>query len=288
MGDGARFSLTELDTDQHLASFASEVREGLTATPKRIPCRFFYDDIGSELFEKICELPEYYLTRAEREILEARSREIAELFTEPIALVELGSGSSTKTRLLIDSLLGCHGALSYVPVDISAGILESTSRELLAEYDRLEIRAIAGEYHEGVHHMRGDSTRPKLVIWLGSTIGNLDRDEAERFIVDLAEDLYGGDRLLLGIDLRKERHILEAAYDDAAGITARFNHNLLERINRDLGGRFDPTTFQFRAVYDEQSGAVDSSLTSRCDQRVRIEALDVEIAFAAGESIRTR
>ena len=150
----ARFSLIELDTDQQLESFASEARAGFTATPKRIPCRFFYDEVGSQIFEEICELPEYYLTRAESEILRDRAEDVARHFSLPISLVELGSGSSTKTRLLIEALLREHGSLSYIPIDISPSVLEASALQLLDDYKRLEIRAIAGEYQDGLHRVR--------------------------------------------------------------------------------------------------------------------------------------
>ena len=207
----ARFSLIELDATTQRASLASEVRAGLTATHKRILCRFFYDERGSLIFEEICELPEYYLTRAESEILRHRADAIARCFAEPIALVELGSGSSTKTRLLIEALLDQHGGLSYLPVDISTSMLEASALELLDDYKRLEIRAIAAEYQDGLRRVRADTPEAKLIIWLGSSIGNLDRPGAARFLSGLRSNLNPGDRLLLGIDLRKNRETLESA-----------------------------------------------------------------------------
>jgi dimethylhistidine N-methyltransferase len=283
----ARFSLVELDTDQHLESLASEARAGLTATPKRIPCRFFYDEVGSQIFEEICELPEYYLTRAESEILRDRAEDVARRFPLPISLVELGSGSSTKTRLLIEALLREHGSLSYIPVDISPSVLEASALQLLDDYKRLEIRAIAGEYQDGLRRIRCDTQRPKLILWLGSSIGNLDRPSAEKFVSNLRGGMNLEDRLLLGIDLRKDRDVLESAYDDSSGVTARFNQNLLARINRELGGQFDPETFDFQATYDEVGGKVVSHLRSRRDQTVRIEDLGLDVEFAAGETIHT-
>jgi dimethylhistidine N-methyltransferase len=282
-----RFSLVELNTDQHLESFASEVRAGLTAKPKRIPCRFFYDEAGSQIFEEICELPEYYLTRAESEILQDRGHDVAKRFSLPISLVELGSGSSTKTRLLIEALLGKHGSLSYVPIDISPSALEASAPQLLDDYRQLEIRAIAGEYQDGLRRIQHERQRRKLILWLGSSIGNFDRPDAEKFVSNLRFGMNLEDRLLLGIDLRKDREALESAYDDSSGVTARFNRNLLERINRELGGQFDPEAFDFQAVYDEIEGNVISRLRSRQDQIVRIEDLDLDVAFAEGEAIHT-
>ncbi len=283
----ARYSLIELDTEQHLASLATEVRSGLSSTPKRIPCRFFYDDAGSKLFEKICELPDYYLTRAEREILQHRAEEIASRFSEPIALVELGSGSSTKTRLLIDALLQCHSALFYTPVDISASILEESALELLGDYEGLEIRAIAGEYQEGLRRLQLETERPKLLIWLGSSIGNLDRAAAGRFMSVLRRSMQAADRLLVGIDLRKDTEVLERAYDDSDGVTALFNKNLLVRINRELGADFDVEAFDFRATYDELRGTVESHLVSRQDQIVTIKELDLRVSVRVDETIHT-
>jgi dimethylhistidine N-methyltransferase len=283
----ARFSLVELDTDQHLESLASEARAGLSAIPKRIPCRFFYDEVGSQIFEEICELPEYYLTRAETEILRDCAEDVARHFSLPISLVELGSGSSTKTRLLIEALLHEHGSLSYIPVDISPAVLEATALQLLDDYKRLEIRAIAGEYQDGLRLIKRDAQRPKLILWLGSSIGNLDRPSAESFVSNLRGGMNLEDRLLLGIDLRKDRDVLESAYDDASGVTARFNRNLLGRINRELGGDFDLETFGFEAKYDEIAGNVASRLLSRRDQTVRIKDLDLDVKFAAGETIHT-
>ncbi|MCH8891101.1 MAG: L-histidine N(alpha)-methyltransferase, partial [Myxococcales bacterium] len=200
---------------------------------------------------------------------------------------ELGSGSSTKTRLLIEALLREHGALSYVPVDISPSALEASALQLLDDYKRLEVRAIAGEYQDGLRRIRRDTQRPKLILWLGSSIGNLDRQSTERFVSNLRGGMNLQDRLLLGIDLRKDREVLESAYDDSSGVTARFNRNLLERINRELGGQFDSETFDFQATYDEVGGSVVSHLRSRRDQTVRIEDLDLDVEFAASETIHT-
>jgi len=282
-----RFSLFELNTDRHLESLASEVRAGLTATPKRIPCRFFYDEAGSQIFEEICELPEYYLTRAESEILQDRAQDVAQRFSLPISLVELGSGSSTKTRILIEALLREYDSLSYIPIDISPSALEASAPQLLDDYKHLEIRAIAGEYQDGLRWIRSETQRPKLILWLGSSIGNLDRPGAESFVSNLRTGMNLEDRLLLGIDLRKDREALESAYDDSSGVTARFNRNLLMRINRELGGHFDPEAFDFQATYDEVAGNVVSQLRSRRDQTVRIANLDLDVAFEAGEMIHT-
>ncbi len=268
-------------------SFAEEVRAGLTANPKSLPCRFFYDPEGSRLFEVICELPEYYLTRAETEIIEDRSEEVVGKFPRGATLIELGSGSSAKTRRLIAELLQRDGRLLYIPVDISRSMLEESARTLLDEFAGLEILAVAGEYQEATGHLRRDFGLPKLILWLGSNIGNLDRPEAVEFLHCLRGLMTAEDRLLVGIDLRKGRRVLEAAYDDAQGITAQFNRNILARINRELGGEFDRNQFHHRARYDEEAGRVDMRLESATAQTVRITALELAVPLAAGETIHT-
>jgi len=266
-------------------SFAAAVAAGLARRPKAIPCRFLYDEAGSKLFEEICELPEYYLTRAEREILLERADRIAARFDGPITLAELGSGSSAKTRVLIEACLRRHGRLRYLPVDISRSMLEASSLALLERYPMLEVRAIASELATALQHLGRESSRPKLVLWLGSSVGNLGRDEAAAFLARVREAMAPGDALLIGIDLRKPRDILERAYDDAAGVTARFTLNLLQRMNRELDARFDLRHFAHRALYHEDQGRVEIEIVSRRAQRVAIEALDLEIDLARGEAI---
>ncbi len=279
-----RYSLIEGEPAEE-ASFGAEVDRGLTATEKHIPCRFLYDERGSKLFEEVCETPEYYVTGVEREILEARSDEISDRYPERITLAELGSGNSAKTRLLIEAFLRRHGGLRYLPVDISRSMLEQSSLELLERYRTLEIRAIASEYEAGLHHVRTETDRSKLIAWLGSNVGNLDRAEAEAFVGGIRAAMASDDRLLIGIDLRKDRQVLEQAYDDPAGVTARFSLNLLERINRELGGRFDADAFRHRAEYHEAEGRVEIALESRCTQTVAIDDIGLEVEFAEGESI---
>ncbi len=282
-----RFTLIDAAAENQVASFAAEVRAGLAASPKRLPCRFFYDREGSLLFEAICELPEYYLTRAEEEILREHVAELAAQFPEGVALLELGSGSAAKTRILLEEFLRRQKTLRYVPVDIARSILEESSRALLRDYPGLEIRAIVGEYEAALSHLNADAGRRKLILWLGSNIGNMDREEAAHFLRRLREQMTGEDRLLVAVDLRKDRRVLEAAYDDAQGVTARFNRNILARINRELGGCFDLSRFEHRAVYDEEAGRVEMYLVSTAAQRVRIAALNWEAGFAAGEAIHT-
>jgi L-histidine N-alpha-methyltransferase len=268
-------------------AFAEDVRRGLSARPMWLSCRHFYDDEGSRLFEEICSLPEYYLTRAEREILEDHADEIAA--RQPIVgtLVELGSGSAVKTRILIGALLERARSLRYVPIDVSRSALEYSTRALQDAYPRLELRCVAGEYAEGLALMPSLAGRPLLLLWLGSNVGNLHREEAREFLASVRERLEPPDRLLIGIDLRKDADVLEKAYDDASGVTARFNRNLLERVNRELGGNFETAAFDHQARYDAAAGRVEMRLVSRAAQKVRIEALDLEVRFRAGDSIHT-
>lgn len=282
-----RYALIEESETEHRDSFATAVQEGLRGHPKSLPCRFLYDAVGSEVFEEICELPEYYLTRAEHEILERHADAIARACPSPLALAELGSGSSTKTRLLIEALLRHQGRLRYVPVDISKSMLDESARALLADYEGLEILGIASEYGKGLRHVAKETGTPKLIAWLGSNIGNFPRSEARHFVSGIRDAMVAGDRLLLGIDLRKDAPTLEQAYDDPAGVTARFNKNLLARINRELGGHFDLDHWSHRAVVRESGGRVELGLVSERACAVRVDALDESFRFDAGEFVHT-
>jgi len=279
----SRYTLIENAAEEE--SFAAAVAAGLARRPRSIPCRFLYDEEGSKLFEEICELPEYYLTRAEREILVARADRVAARFDAPVAMVELGSGSSAKTRVLIEACLRRHGRLRYLPVDISRGMLEASSLALLERYPALEVRAIASELEAALPHVGREASGPKLVLWLGSSVGNLARDEAARFLARVREQMAPGDAFLVGIDLRKAKEVLERAYDDAAGVTARFTLNLLQRLNRELDARFDVRRFAHRATWREEEGRVEIEIVSLREQRVAIESLDLEIELAHGEAI---
>ncbi len=276
-----------LATSDPLAEFSRDVAAGLTASPKRLDCRYFYDAEGSALFDAICELPEYYLTRAETAILRAHAGDIAAGFPADLTLVELGSGSAVKTRLLLDAFLRSRSHLRYVPIDICRPVLEASAAKLLREYPNLEITAVAAEYHQGLQQLQTETERPKLILWLGSNIGNFDRPDAARFLSQVRAAMTAADRLLIGVDLRKDKAILEAAYDDAAGVTAAFNRNLLARINRELDGDCDLDAFQHRAVYEEAEGRVEMYLVSTRAQKVRIGRLGLEIAFASGERVHT-
>ncbi|MGZ3441188.1 MAG: L-histidine N(alpha)-methyltransferase, partial [Polyangia bacterium] len=279
--------LTLVEADAALPSdFAADVRTGLTAPRKRLSCRYFYDAAGSALFEEICALPEYYLTRAEQEILDAHANEIFAGCPADAALVELGSGSATKTRTLIEAALEQKSPLRYVPIDISRSMLEESSRALLDAYPAVEIVAIAAEYRAGLRWLKR-MRDPKLVLWLGSNVGNFSRSDASRFLRGVRATMSPSDRLVMGVDLRKSRAVLEAAYDDAAGVTARFNLNLLQRINRELGGRFDVDAFAHRARWNERQGRIEIQIVSKLAQTVRIDGLRLSVAFKKGEAIYT-
>jgi L-histidine N-alpha-methyltransferase len=286
-GDEPRLLLRSPRIEDSLSAFRFDVKEGLSAARKWLPCRYLYDARGSELFEKICGLEEYYLSRAEAEILEARADEIVSLSPRGASLLELGSGSSRKTRLLIEGFLRSQGSLRYLPVDIARSMLEESCLRLMADYPALTIEALAGDYQDGMRLLRAESRRPKLILWLGSTLGNLHRPDAAALLEGLACRSSPEDRFLVGIDLRKDRRTLELAYDDHQGVTARFNLNLLQRINRELGGRFEPATFHHCAFYHQEEGRVEMHLVSDRSQRVAIEALGFEAYFATGEPIHT-
>lgn len=279
--------LTMVEADAALPSdFAADVRAGLVAPKKRLSCRYFYDAEGSALFEEICALPEYYLTRAEQQILDARAGEIVAAAAPDATLVELGSGSAKKTRTVIEAALDARGSVRYVPIDISRSMLIESSRALLEDYATVEITAIAAEYRAGLRWL-ARQREPKLVLWLGSNVGNFARGEAARFLRGVRGAMSAGDRLLMGVDLRKSRALLEAAYDDAAGVTARFNLNLLARINRELGGHFALDGFRHRARWNDRLGRVEIHIESVRAQVVRIDALALDVRFRAGEKIYT-
>jgi L-histidine N-alpha-methyltransferase len=288
-----RFRL-RADAKPPAASFADDVRRGLTATPKVLYPKYFYDALGSRLFEAICELPEYYPTRAEAEIFRDHAGEIAAALDGRegrLRLVELGSGDAQKTRLLIEAVLARQGSLDYLPIDISGTALEQSADRLLLAYPDLRITAVMADYQSALRCLRRE---PKpagvdrtLVLFLGSTIGNLDPAERVDLLCDVRALLAPGDALLLGTDLDKSEEILIPAYDDPLGVTAAFNLNLLVRINRELGGAFDLAAFRHRARYDRERGRIEMHLESLRDQTVPIRALGIEIPFVAGETIHT-
>jgi len=261
-----------------------DVRAGLARPPRSLPCRWLYDEEGSRLFEEICRVPEYYIPAAEREILSRYADDILAAAPPEAAIVELGSGSAEKTRLLFDAALRARPRVRYVPIDISASALASSSARLGADYPGLTIQPVCAEYEEGLQHL---GTGPRLVLWLGSNIGNFDRAAGAAFLRRVGARLAPRDRLLVGIDRRKRRDVLELAYDDPAGVTARFSKNVLRRLNDELGADFDLDAFRHRAVYDPDAGRVSMYLVSERAQRVRIPAVPMEVSLAAGEAIHT-
>jgi dimethylhistidine N-methyltransferase len=239
-----RFTLVDAAPDEDRAALARDVAAGLSAREKSLPCRYFYDEEGSLLFEAICELPEYYPPRAEREILVAHADAIAARAAPDTRVIELGSGNARKTRLLLAALIRRHGAARYAPIDVSRSALDESSRALLRDFPALSIEALVAEYETGLARLRARAAEPKLILWLGSNIGNLHREDAAAFLRRLRALTGPTDRLLVGIDLRKEAAILEPAYDDARGVTARFNRNILTRINAVLDADFPVEQFR--------------------------------------------
>ncbi|MGW2639048.1 L-histidine N(alpha)-methyltransferase [Streptomyces sp. NPDC001348] len=270
-----------LPEDATDAALRADVRHGLTADPKTLPPKWFYDARGSELFERITELPEYYPTRAEREILTGRSGEIAAA-TGAHTLVELGSGSSEKTRYLIDALTDLR---VYVPVDVSESALTQAGRALVEERPELEVHALIADFTAAL--TLPDTPGPRLVAFLGGTLGNLLPAERAAFLAAVRALLEPGDALLLGTDLVKDEEVLVRAYDDAAGVTAEFNRNVLSVVNRELGADFDPGAFEHVALWDAENEWIEMRLRSRAAQTVKIPALDLAVDFAPGEELRT-
>ncbi|MFC7309618.1 L-histidine N(alpha)-methyltransferase [Streptomyces monticola] len=270
-----------LPEDATGAALRTDVREGLTRLPKSLPPKWFYDARGSALFEQITALPEYYPTRAEREILLARSAEIAEA-TQARTLIELGSGTSCKTLHLIDELSSLR---TYVPVDVSETALRQAGQALRARTPGLTVHALIADFTAPLALPATDG--PKLVAFLGSTLGNLLPAERAEFLASVRSLLSPGDALLLGTDLVKDEATLVAAYDDAAGVTAAFNKNVLHVINRELGADFEPESFTHIARWDAEREWMEMRLRAESDATVKIRELDLAVDFAAGEELRT-
>ena len=266
--------------------FAQDVRTGLGKYPKSLPCLYFYDRIGSILFERICRQPEYYCTRAEAEILKTRSRDIAAICNRSSRIVELGSGNSEKTRILLETFIDSDIRATYFPIDISRKVLEESAAVLKEACPPLNVRPIAARYEDGLDMLEPVDGRI-LLLWLGSSIGNYEPESAKSFIARLQGRLSVGDYFLIGVDLIKDSMVLESAYNDRSGATADFNLNLLARINRELGGHFLLERFEHRAVYNSEEGRIEMYLVSNCEQEVRIDALNTTVVFAEEERIHT-
>ncbi len=261
-----------------------DVLNGMSATPKSLPPKWFYDPAGSDLFDQITRLPEYYPTRAEMQILRERSEEVAAVSAAD-TLVELGSGTSEKTRLLLDALHRQGSLRRFVPFDVDAGMMMSAGEAIIREYDGIEIEAVCGDFEEHLGKIPNGGRR--LVAFLGSTIGNLTPVPRARFLSALAEVMGSGDALLLGSDLIKETGRLLRAYDDSAGVTARFNRNVLTVVNRELGADFDTSAFDHVARWNAEEERIEMWLRAVGAQQVFVEALDLTVDFAAGEEILT-
>ena len=283
-GRDARLSV-EVHLEPHAAgTLAADVRRGLTLRPKQLPPKHFYDELGSKLFDRICDTPEYYQTRTEYRLLEQVAARIVSL-TRPTHVVELGSGAARKTRVLLDAL-GNSGLCScYVPFDVSESMLRNAATALLEEYPWLEVRGIVGDYER--HLGKLPSGERRLFVFLGSTIGNFDELEARAFLKALRQRLHPGDALLLGLDLVKDARVLHAAYNDAQGITAEFNKNVLGVINRELGADFELEQFEHVAFFEPALERIEMHLLSTRDQIVRIGRLGLSIPFERGELMRT-
>lgn len=262
--------------------FATAVVDGLSRPQKSLPCRFFYDARGSALFEEITRLPEYYPTRTETAILEAHAPEMAEGTPEASVLVEFGSGSSLKTEILLRQL---PQSCAYVPLDVSPSALEDAAQRLRKRFPHLDVRPIVGDFSRPIAFPADVGERPKTGFFPGSTIGNLTPIEAGRLLAVLRNTLSPGGRLIVGVDLKKDLRTLLPAYNDAAGVTAAFNLNLLARINRELGGSFDLDAFRHEAIYNARDGRIEMHLASRLGQDVVVAGRSFH--FRAGETIHT-
>lgn len=287
----SRFIIHQADSQAGPDLFADEVRLGLTSRPKSLAPKYFYDALGSQLFEAICLLPEYYLTRAETEIFQSHAPDIINqtgvTATAQLGIIELGSGSSVKTRLLIEAILARQERLHYRPIDISETILEQSAGKLLGDYPNLNITAHRSDYTQGLSAIARQKGERLLVLFLGSNIGNYQPDEGRALLSQIRSVLRPGDGLLLGADLKKSRKLLEPAYNDSLGVTSAFNLNLLLRINRELEADFDLTRFEHRAHYNESEGRVEIYLVSRAAQSVRIKKIGLQLDFREGERIQT-
>jgi L-histidine N-alpha-methyltransferase len=273
-----------LDRNALADSMADDVRTGLTAQPKTLPPKYFYDARGSELFDEITRLPEYYPTRTERAILVQRAQEIAAL-THAETLVELGSGTSEKTRLLLHALTAAGTLHRFVPFDVDPAVLAEARDALAVEFPALALEPVVGDFEQ---HLTQLPRHPRqLLVFLGSTIGNLDPAQRAAFLTDVRGTLRPGDAFLLGTDLVKSPERLVAAYDDAAGVTAAFNKNVLAVLNRDLGADFEPDEFDHVAVWNSEQEWIEMRLRSQQDQTVHVATLDLAVHFARGEQMRT-
>jgi L-histidine Nalpha-methyltransferase len=271
---------------QELKDNGEDVIQGLTQNSKSLSPKYFYDDLGSELFEKICELPEYYPTRAEAWILSQYADEIIEN-TGCCQLIELGSGSSTKTQFLLDAYQKKAEICKYIPIDVSGGILKTSVRYLQEKYPDFSIHGLLGTYEQALSHLEVNYLQSRMLFFLGSSMGNFSPIECDRFLQQVVRTLQPGDYFLLGIDLQKPIDILEAAYNDSQGVTAAFNLNMLSHLNWRFQGNFDTDFFTHQAIYNEADAQIEMYLHCHRNHQVSLDSLDLQVSFKAGESILT-
>jgi dimethylhistidine N-methyltransferase len=271
------------------ASIAGDVRDGLTARPKALPPYLFYDDRGSRLYELITDLPEYYLCRAERGIIAAHAREMVARVVggpAPASVIELGSGSASKTAVLLSAMLERQPRCAYFPIDVSSCALAAAEKRLAREVPGVHVHALPMTYEAALSAL-GEIPPPRIVLFLGSSVGNLPDVTAVALLRRVRRALPGETWLLMGTDLRKNPGVLRAAYDDAAGVTAAFNKNILHRINRDLGGHFDPDQFRHLALWNDGESRIEMHLESAEPQEIAVDALHLQVRFRRGETIHT-
>lgn len=282
-----RYVVQSLSAVHRAESVHAAVRSGLASRPKTLPPILFYDERGSRLFEEISELPEYYLTRTEQAILDRYASEMVTYCAHELLLVELGSGSSTKTRTFLDALFAGDHRPIYQPVDISESMLHATAEELVGEYPDLVVRAIASDYDRGLVEVGEQQGRQKVLLFLGSNLGNFSQTRAQEFLRSVRQSMAPDDILFLGVDLLKPWPILQAAYDDTRGVTAAFNRNVLVRLNRELHANFNLDRFRHEVVWNDDVRAVEMHLKSQGQQTAYLRDLDLLVEFDDGETIHT-
>jgi L-histidine N-alpha-methyltransferase len=283
--DESRFSCQEIPPARTPRTLEDDVREGLLTPPRSLQPKYFYDDLGSRLFDRICDTPEYYPTRTEAALL-ADSADAIMRQTAPDHIIELGSGASRKTRHLLDACAARGQYCRYWPFDVCEPMLRTAGEGLVTDYDWLEVRALVGDYMAGLAHLPQPEGR-RLFVFLGGTLGNFDPQQAQAFLTELRRCMRDGDSLLVGVDRVKDTEVLNAAYNDSQGLTAAFNLNLLNVLNRELAADFDPGRFEHTAAFNEQDSQIEMYLISTERQAVELGALDETLSLEAGEEILT-
>ena len=282
-----RLVLDIMEKSDAREDFRADVELGLSSSPKSIPPKYFYDEQGSRLFEQITRLEAYYPTRTEASILSDHGLEVIDAMGEAVTIVELGSGSSTKTRLLLDILAHRQQRVDYIPIDISPTVVTQFGEQLLADYPMLHIRGLICDYHQALDALKEEPGQRRLFLFLGSSLGNYHPHQATELLQEIRAAMADHDRLLLGLDLKKDPEVLHLAYNDPEGVTAAFNLNLLERINRELEGRFELERFAHKALYNLEEGRIEMYLESMMHQLIPIKAMGRSFSFRQGETIHT-